>query len=165
MNVSLCSMDCLNWQQRVNQWSSFHKWHLGVAFIISRRFSFFALEGSPPWVAKLSLRRGLQSLEVFPWFLRSVLIVPNTGWFKALAFDSTKLAMSSSVISLCLLFVISSAASRHLCLNGKESLSITLLSACCLDSRSCWGNPPLSMCSCSLWEGWKTAEVIGHLHA
>ena len=31
-NVSLCSTDCfLNWPQQVNQWSSLHKWHLGVA--------------------------------------------------------------------------------------------------------------------------------------
>ena len=58
--------------------------------------------GLPPRVAKLSLRQGLQSLEVFPWFLRSVLMVPNTLWFKAVAFDSTKLAMSSYVNSLCL---------------------------------------------------------------
>ena len=118
-NVSLCSMDCfLNWPQRVNQWSSLHKWHLDLALIESLRCSLFSLMGSLPRVAKC---RGLRLLEVLPWFLHSVLMVPNTGWFKALAFDSTKLTMSSNVISLCLLFVISSATSHHLCLSGRET--------------------------------------------
>lgn len=51
---------------------------------------------------------------------------PNTLWFKALPFDVTKLALSSYVISLCLLFVISLATSCYLCLRRRGGLSITV---------------------------------------
>ena len=45
---------------------------------------------------------------------------------ETLAFNAKRLVMSAKVISLCLLFVISSAASHHVCISGKGSLSITL---------------------------------------
>ena len=74
-------------------------------------------DGSPPRVAKLP-KLGFVVFES-PSLVSAVLMVLNTGWFKALAFDSTKLGLSSNVISLCLLFVISSATLHHLCLSGR----------------------------------------------
>ena len=166
--VSLWSTDCfLNSRQWVNQWSLLHKWRLGVGFARSGPAGEFLLPwktlllGRSPWIPKFSPFRGLWFLGSFPLLFRSLVTFPNIGLFKALAFDSENLAMSSNVISLCLLLVMSSATSCHLCLSWKGSLSITL---CKLSGFSTLLRQPISF-KVFLWEKQKTSVMPGHFCA
>ena len=130
-NWSLCpTRSFLKSLQRTKTWWLLQKGHLAGSLIVTVELmdesGCLLLTSvwcpSFPEVAKLAPLLLIDLFESFLPTFGSSLMSQNTGWAIARAFASTNFAKSWKMISLCSLFVMSSALSPHLCLNGSGNL-------------------------------------------